>query len=121
MIDHELDRATSVLHVRPKGPLTAEDFASLAAQLDPFVEETGGLQGLLIEAREFPGWDNLGAMLKHLRFVRNHHHRIGKVALVTDSRLGDLAESLAGHFVAAQVKHFPADQLPAAHAWLIAD
>ena len=42
----------------------------------------------------------------------------GKVALVTDSALGDVAERLASHFVAAEIKHFPAGQAEAAKRWI---
>ena len=34
-----------------------------------------------------------------------------KVAVVTDSHLGDVAERLASHFVSAEIRHFPAGQI----------
>ena len=48
--------------------------------------------------------------MTHLRFLRDHHKHIKKVAgrLVTDSPFGDAAEHIASHFVAAEIKHFPA-------------
>ena len=50
-------------------------------------------------------------MAAHLRFVRDHHKRVRKIAVVTDSKLGSVAEHLASHFVAAQIKQgYPADQ-----------
>jgi len=118
MLTHALDRAAGILQVRPDGPLEAADFEDLAAEIDPYIENAGGLNGLLIEAPTFPGWENLGALLRHLTFVREHHREIARVALVTDSRLGDLAERVAGHFVSAEIKHFQGDQTEAARAWL---
>jgi hypothetical protein len=59
-------------------------------------------------------------MAAHFRFVRDHHKRIGKVALVTDSALGNVAERLAAHFVAAEIRHFPAGERDQARQWIIA-
>jgi hypothetical protein len=58
-------------------------------------------------------------MVTHLRFVQDHHKRVKKVALVTDSHIGDVAERLASHFVAAKVRHFPGAQLEQARQWII--
>lgn len=61
---------------------------------------------------------SLGAVAAHFRFVRDHHRRITKVALVTDAALGNIAERLASHFVSATIRHFPAGQLEAAEQWI---
>lgn len=120
MLDHTLDAASSILYLRPKGALTKEDFEQLARVVDPHIEKTGDLAGLILEAVKFPGWDSLGALAAHLRFVREHHKHIKKLAIVTDSAIGTLGEKLASHFVAAQIKHFPAGQLEAAKRWVMA-
>jgi hypothetical protein len=119
MIKAELDKTKGILHARPSGPLEAADFDQLAALADPYIAKKGELAGLLIEAKEFPGWKNLAGMIKHFRFVRNHHRKIRKVALVTDARLGKIAEKFARHFVAAKVKRFPAGHAGSARTWLI--
>jgi hypothetical protein len=119
MIDHTLDTAHSILYLRPKGPLSQDDFAQLAKTVDPHIEKTGDLAGLIIEAPKFPGWEGLGAMAAHFRFVRDHHKHIRKIGLVTDSAMGNVAERLASHFVSAQIRHFPAGQLEAAKQWIM--
>lgn len=119
MIEHQLDSQHAILTVRPHAALEEADFAQLAATADPFIAQHGGLAGLIIEAPQFYGWDGLGAMAAHFRFVRDHHRHIRKLALVTDSPLGDVAEKLVAHFVAAEVRHFPADQRSAAEAWIV--
>ena len=118
MIDHSFDATQSILHLRPKGELTKEDFAQIAATVDPQIETKGALAGIIIELSAFPGWDSLGAMAAHLRFVREHHKQVKKVAVVTDAKLGAVAEKLASHFVAATIKHFPAGQADAARQWI---
>ena len=119
MIEHTLDTAHSILYVRPKSSLEEDDFVQLATTVDPYIEETGDLAGLIIETPAFPGWNSLGAMVTHFRFVRAHHKHIKKIGLVTDSALGDVAEHLASHFVSAEIRHFPAGELEAAKQWII--
>jgi len=119
MIEHSLDTVHSILYVRPKSALEQADFEQLAKTVDAYLGETGELAGLIIDAPAFPGWESLGAMAAHFRFVRDHHKRIKKVGLVTDSALGNVAERLASHFVSAEIKHFSASELEAAKLWVM--
>jgi stage II sporulation SpoAA-like protein len=119
MIDYDLDTAHSVLVVTPTSALDKADFAELANAVDPQIEAHGDLAGLIINAPKFPGWDSFGTMVSHFRFVKEHHKHIKKVAVVTDSHLGDVAEHLTSHFVSAEIKHFPAQQLDHAREWII--
>ncbi|HJS38847.1 MAG TPA: STAS/SEC14 domain-containing protein [Burkholderiales bacterium] len=119
MIEITLDTANAILYVQPKSALEEDDFVQLAKVVDPYIEKSGNLAALIIDARAFPGWDSLGAMAAHFRFVRDHHKRIRKVGLVTDSALGDVAQRLASHFVAAEIRHFPAGKLEAAKMWVM--
>jgi SpoIIAA-like len=119
MIEFDLDTAHSILLVRPQSALDKTDFVELAKAVDPLIETAGDLAGLIIDAPKFPGWDSFGAMVTHFRFVRDHHKQIKKVALVTDSHVGDVAEHLASHFVSAQIRHFSGEQLDQARQWII--
>lgn len=119
MIEIDLDAANAILYVRPRAALEQDDFAQLAKTVDPYIEKNGNLAGLIIEAPRFPGWESLGAMVSHIRFVRDHHQHIGKVGLVTDSAMGNVAERMASHFVVAEIRHFPAGELDAAKQWIL--
>jgi SpoIIAA-like len=119
MIEFDLDTAHSILLVRPQSALDKTDFVELAKAVDPQIEATGDLAGLIINAPTFPGWDSFGAMVNHFRFVRDHQKHIKKVALVTDSQFGDVAEHLASHFVSAKIRHFPGAELDQARQWII--
>ena len=118
MIEHSLDKANSILYVRPKSALEQSDFSELAKTVDPYIRETGALSGLIIEATAFPGWDNFGAMVAHFRFARDHHKHIKRIAVVTDSTMGNVAEHLASHFVSAEIRQFPSGELEAAKRWV---
>ena len=118
MLDHELQKDDGLLVIRPRGALEAADFIALAAVVDPYVEAHGNLRGLMIEAPSFPGWDSFGALVSHLRFVRDHHRVIRKIAAVSDSALLSIAPQLAKHFVSAEIRHFNASERSTAVAWL---
>ena len=118
MLVHELLRDEGILLVRPQGPIQAGDFESVAKSLDPYIEDKGRLRGVMIEAQSFPGWDSFAALLSHLRFVRDHHRFIGKVAAVSDSAVLSIAPHIAKHFVKAEFRHFNASDRESALAWL---
>jgi len=118
MLDHTLDAKNSILFIRPKSSLSEGDFARLAKTLDPYIAAGGPLAGIVIEAPNFPGWESVGAMAAHFRFVRDHHRKIRRVALVTDSALGSVAENLASHFVSAEIKSFRSGDLEVAKQWV---
>lgn len=121
MIDFNLDTKSAILTVHPESAIDKDDFVKIAKSIDPEIEQHGDLAGLIIEAPHFPGWDSFGALVNHMRFVRDHHKHIKKIAVVTDSHFGDAAEHIASHFVAAEIKHFPAGQADAARAWIAGD
>lgn len=118
MIDYNLDTEHSIVIVRPKSRLAKADFVELAKAVDSHIEATGDLAGVIIDAPSFPGWENFGSMVSHFRFVRDHQKHVSKVAVVTDSALGDVAEHLTSHFVSAEIKHFAAGQSEAARQWI---
>ena len=118
MLDYELDRTEGILILEPSGPLESTDFKKLAREVDPYIREKGKLDGLMIYAKSFPGWDNFAAFLSHMKFVRNHHRKIRKIAAVTGSSFLSIMPQVAKHFVQAEVRHFDYDDKDAALNWL---
>lgn len=117
-LEFELLEDERVLLLEPKDELEAGDFERVAAEIDPFIDRVGGLAGLMIVAEEFPGWDDFAAFSAHFRFVREHHDKIRRVALVTSSRFMSALPGLAGRFVDAEVKQFPFNERAAALSWV---
>ncbi len=116
-VSHRLIPESGVLVVEVRQALRAQDFDAVAVTADTWIDAHGGLQGIIIHARTFPGWENLGGLIRHVRFVRDHQRRVRRVALASDSRLADLVPRLAEHFVQAEVRRFGYDELDAAVAW----
>ncbi len=118
MVSHELLREEAILVIRPQESLEAADFQKLAQEIDPYIEANGKLHGVLIDAKSFPGWKDLAALVAHLRFAREHHRKIERVAVVSDSNFLTMAPQIAGHFVQADVRRFAHSEMKKALAWL---
>ncbi len=118
MLEYELQNADGVLQVRPEAPLAARDFAQLTEAVDRYLSSHDQLNGLIISTEDLPGWEDFASLVSHLNFIRDHHTRIRRVAAVTNNALLGVLPAIAGHFVAAEVRHFTADQEAEAQAWV---
>ena len=116
-VSHRLLADSGVIVVEVTQAVRARDFDELAVTADTWIDAHGQLQGLVIHARRFPGWENLGALIRHIRFVRDHHRKIRRVAFAADGELAKLGPRIGEHFVQAEVKTFPFDALDSAVAW----
>ena len=118
MIRFELLKDAGVLVVEPREALSADDFQAIARTIDPWIAEHGKLTGLLVDAPSFPGWASFGALVEHLKFVRDHHRMIDRVAAVTDSGFLSIAPKIADHFAHPEIRVFPSTERAQALAWL---
>lgn len=118
MLDYSIMEPEGILLLKPSAPLSPQDFAGLTAAVDTYLVDHAKLHGVLVQARVFPGWDSFGGFTAHMHFVRDHHRKVERIAVVTDSPIGTMAESLGKHFISAQVKHFDFDDYALAFAWL---
>jgi stage II sporulation SpoAA-like protein len=117
MLSVQVDAARGIAILEPQGALSKEDFARAAKAIDPQIEQSGRLNGIVVRIQEFPGWDSFGALASHLRFVKGHHRKIARVALCTDSALGSVAPKIGRHFVAAEIRAFKSSELESAKSW----
>jgi hypothetical protein len=118
MLDHELLQSEGILILRPRERLEAADFEKVAKEIDPWIEANGKFHGLMIDAAAFPGWKDFAALIAHLRFIREHHKKIEKIAVVSDSSFLAVGPRIASHFVQADLRHFSHSQREEALAWL---
>jgi tRNA U38,U39,U40 pseudouridine synthase TruA len=121
MLNYELHRAEGILIVEPDGPLESADFEKLVREVDPYIRDKVNLNGLMIYAKSFPGWDSFAAFLSHMKFVKDHHQKIKKIAAVTGSGFLSIMPQVANHFVQAEVRHFDYGDKDAALKWLKAE
>ena len=119
MLKLTLDKKDAIATLEPQGALEKKDFDDAVKIIDPYIEEYGKLNGVIINTESFPGYDDFAAMSRHFTFVKNHHKKIKRLAFVTDSVVGDIAEKFTGHFIQAEVKTFPYGQLEKAKEWIL--
>jgi len=118
MLSVEIDKINGIAILEPDGPLSKDDFVHAAEVIDPYIEKTDQLNGLLIHTKTFPGWESFAGLSSHLRFVQEHHKKVSRVALSTDSVIGNFAEAIASHFVSAEIKLFSYQELEQAKDWI---
>ena len=116
-LSHKKFTEWGVVVLEPKGPLRTEDFEALARSLDPWIAQQGKLRGIVVHVRSFPGWQNLGAFLRHVRFLRDHRDKARRLALATDAPIARIAPRIVARFVDAEVKRFRYEELEQAIAW----
>lgn len=118
MLDYSILKPEGILLIKPQMPLRKEDFADLSAAVDAYLAEHTTLHGVMIHTKGFPGWEDFDGFTAHMHFVRDHHQKVERVAIVTDSPFARLAESLGQHFTSAVIQRFPYADEGQALDWL---
>lgn len=118
MLDYSIMKPEGILVLKPHGPLSEEDFGGVSAAVDAYLSGHARLHGVMIQTKGFPGWENFGGFAAHMQFVREHHRKVERVAIVTDSPVAGVAQSLAKHFTSADVMHFAFPDGAKALNWL---
>jgi hypothetical protein len=118
MLHITLDKEKLLAVLEPDGALSKEDFDNAVRIIDPFIEENGKLNGIVIYTESFPGWEDFAALSRHITFIKNHHKKIARLAFVTDTAVIDYTKAIAAPFVEAEIKVFPFAQFDEAKAWV---
>lgn len=113
------DEKNSIVIVRPEGRLTAEGFVQLSSVIDAYLKQHDKLKGLIIETVSFPGWKNIDAFIAHIKFIKNHHNKIQKIAIVTNSKFAIMGKNTIGLLVKPEIQHFPYGQVELAKQWIL--
>ena len=118
MLEVKLDKENALAVLEPHGALCREDFEKAAALIDPFIEETGRLNGIVIYVESFPGWEDFAGLSEHIVFIKNHHKKIKRLAFATDTSVINYTSAIAEPFIGAQIKTFPYAEFDKAKAWV---
>lgn len=117
MLRVQLDENRGVAILEPNGELSKEDFDSASRLIDPYLETNKVLKGIVIHVQSFPGWESFSSLVAHLKFVREHHKKIARIAISTDSPIAGVAENLASHFLNAEIKGYAFSDFEMARHW----
>lgn len=113
-----LDESTGVVTAEVTETLRIEDFEKLAATVDPWMHEKGELTGLVLHLRRFPGWANIGSLLRHIQFVLRHQGKVSRIAIVTETASAERLATAVDRIAHPQVRAFGYTDLATAQAWV---
>lgn len=121
MLHITIDKNCNIAIFEPDRKLTVTDFQTASNRIDEHLQQLEKLDGLIILSKQFPGWETLGAMKSHIRFIKNYHKKISAIALVTDTSLANIARPLARLLLSAKIKTFKFGELDKAKQWISED
>src|SRR5277367_1664288 len=98
MLDYSVMQPEGILVLKPRSPLTRDDFSGVSAAVDAYLSNHEKLHGVMIQTKDFPGWEDFGGFSAHMHFVKENHKKVERIAVVTDSPMAAVAESLGKHF-----------------------
>ncbi|KMK66677.1 STAS/SEC14 domain-containing protein [Puniceibacterium sp. IMCC21224] len=114
---HQTDLGGGVLHVQLRGKLDAAVYAEEAQDMSAYARAHDGFR-LLLDLRDFDGWQGIGALGQHFTLVRDHRNLVQKCAIVGTNSFEKAARLLARKLIKGDVRYFDADQLAEAKRWI---
>ncbi|MFZ2449238.1 MAG: STAS/SEC14 domain-containing protein [Methylovulum miyakonense] len=119
MLHIELDKTKGIATLKLVGVLSKQDIESVKRVIDPYIDKSGCIKGVIINTETFPGWESFGLLIKHFKFTKDRPQKVSHIAVMADSVFGDFAENVASHFFVAKIKHFAFDELQKAQNWIL--
>lgn len=125
-----LRESLGTIHVKPLGGPVLQ--LSLLGSLDPeaydradegiaaHLREGKGLR-LLLDLREFDGWQGLSALAAHLKTASANVGQADRIAMVGDKAWQHMAERIGHALLSAQTQFYDSDHYGAAKTWLLSD
>lgn len=113
----QFDDAHDRVTVQLIGKLEPSAYARVDADLERWLDGREHMR-LVLDLREFDGWQGIGALHQHLGLVRDHRKLPSRVAVVGDAAWQDIAARLMSQFVRAEVKYFPSPAFGDATRWV---
>ena len=118
MLNHELVHDLGIFVLAPAGRLETADIDEFARRVDPYIEKNGDLKGMMIYTETFSGWKEIASFGSYIKFIRDYHRSVEKVATVSNSKLLSMLQKIIGYFVNPKVRHFDFSEEEAALEWL---
>lgn len=113
--DDHADRVT----VKLLGKLEPSAYAGVKERLGLWMNRREGVR-LMLDLREFDGWQGLGALGEHLGIVRDFREIPERVAVVGEESWQKFAFSVLRNLFDAEVRYFDEHDFEGAEGWLMA-
>lgn len=114
---HVTDLGGPCVQISLLGKLDPEQYKQAEADLDAQLQDRQGFR-LLIDLREFDGWQGLSAMAAHFRLASRHIGMLDRAAIVGDKAWQHVAKRVASHVLGTRTQFFPSEDVENAKTWL---
>lgn len=98
--------------------LKADDFQEVAPQVDSLIKQQGKIR-LLIDARNFGGWQNINAFERHVGFVKNHQQKVERIAVIVGQDWQHWIVATIRTFVHPEVRAYDPPDQDKALKWIL--
>ncbi|WP_172592411.1 SpoIIAA family protein [Nitrosomonas supralitoralis] len=112
-----IENAGNLIEIKIKNTLQTDDFMALGEKADKLIDEYGSIR-VLMNAEDFNGWENTDAAEKHFSFVKAHHVKVERLAIIAGHMWQHWIAAMARVFMHPEIKVFDKNQLEAARNWL---
>ncbi len=119
MIEFDNSPGSNVVCVKIKDQLHAEDFGAVAPKADQLIGEHGKIR-VLLDLTDFHGWADVSAARTHFSFIKDHHHKVERIAIIAGKQWQHWIAAVVGTFVAAEEKCFDEAEADEARSWIAA-
>jgi hypothetical protein len=107
----------NIVKVTVPETLKADAFAQIALQADALIQQHGKIR-LLVDASNFNGWKNITAFERHMGFVKSHHQKIERGALIAGHAWQHWVAGIIRIFVHPEIRMYDKNQEQEALQWL---
>ncbi|WP_380058339.1 STAS/SEC14 domain-containing protein [Falsihalocynthiibacter sp. SS001] len=114
---HLDDIGGNAIEVKLIGKLDSKVYDRTSIEMDNLIGSRTKIR-LLVDLREFDGWQGISALWDHLSLVRDHHNQLERAALVGDKSWQKLAEKAFSKLINADLEYFESDDYGKAKAWI---
>ncbi|WP_037310095.1 STAS/SEC14 domain-containing protein [Ruegeria halocynthiae] len=116
---HVTDLGGPCVQISLMGKLDPDEYKQAEVDLDTLLHKKQGFR-LLIDLREFDGWQGLTALTAHFRLARGHVGMLDRAAIVGDKAWQHMAQRVASHVLGTRTEFFPSEEFENAKSWLAA-
>ena len=113
----DFDDSADLVTVRLLGKLEPSAYDDVNEELDAWLSHRDRMK-LIVDLREFDGFQGLAALGRHLNLVREHRRMPSRVAVVGHADWQRLAVRVMSRFVDAEARYFAHDDIVGATAWV---
>jgi hypothetical protein len=111
--------SANAMRITVPDKLKSDDFSLLAPQIDSLITQYGTIR-LLIDASGFNGWENIAAFEKHAGFIKDHHRKIERIAVIAPHDWQHWLIGAVRVFLHPEVKAFDKSHENEAVQWITA-